>query len=51
MIAKLTVESLDTVLSKANSIKEVLLTFVEDKFIEPFKKELCKYETKGFDSK
>ena len=45
MSASITIESLNTVLKQTNSIKEVFLTFVEEKFIEPFKKELSKYTT------
>ena len=45
MSASITIESLNTVLKQTNSIKEVFLTFVEEKFIDPFKKELSKYTT------
>ena len=45
MSASITIESLNTVLQQTNSIREVLLTFVEEKFIDPFKKELSKYST------
>ena len=51
MSASITIESLNTVLGQSNSIKEVLLTFVEEKFIDPFKKELSKYTTEVYDSK